>query len=304
MFSRLSTQATRRFVKPTIQQVRFASTKPAVTENSKQVAAVTAGIVGSTALAYMYVDNTVSANMADEGLHPPEHPWPHNGPLDTYDHASIRRGFQVYQEVCSACHSLDRIAWRNLIDVSHTEDEVKAMAEEHQYMDGPDDNGDMFERPGKPADYMPKPYANEEAARAGNAGALPPDLSLMTKARHGGADYVFALLTGYMDAPGGVEVREGLNYNPYFPGGAIAMARVLFDGLVEYEDGTPATTTQMAKDVSTFLSWAAEPEHDERKKMGMKATVMLTGLLALSLWIKRFKWAPIKSRKIVYNPPK
>jgi ubiquinol-cytochrome c reductase cytochrome c1 subunit len=104
-----------------------------------------------------------------------------------------------------------------------------------------------------------------------------------------------------MDAPGGVEVREGLNYNPYFPGGAIAMARVLFDGLVEYEDGTPATTTQMAKDVSTFLNWAAEPEHDERKKMGMKATVMLTGLLALSLWLKRFKWAPIKSRKIVYK---
>lgn len=110
---------------------------------------MTAGIVGSTALAYMYVDNTVSANMADEGLHPPEHPWPHNGPLDTYDHASIRRGFQVYQEVCSACHSLDRIAWRNLIGVSHTEDEVKAMAEEHEYTDGPDDNGDMFERPGK-----------------------------------------------------------------------------------------------------------------------------------------------------------
>ncbi|ORX58897.1 cytochrome c1 [Hesseltinella vesiculosa] len=252
----------------------------------------------------MYVDNTVSANMADEGLHPPEHPWSHNGPLSTYDHAAIRRGFQVYQEVCSACHSLDRIAWRNLIGVSHTEDEVKALAEEHQYVDGPDENGDMFERPGKPSDYMPRPYANDEAARAGNAGALPPDLSLMTKARHGGADYVFALLTGYMDPPGGVEVREGLNYNPYFPGGAIAMARVLFDGLVEYEDGTPATTSQMAKDVSTFLSWAAEPEHDERKKMGMKATVIITGLLAMSLWLKRFKFATIKTRKVVYNPPK
>ncbi|CAO3579767.1 unnamed protein product [Absidia cylindrospora] len=148
MFTQFSTQASKQFVRPTIQ-ARFASTKPAVAENSKQVAAVTAGIVGSTALAYMYVDNTVSANMADEGLHPPEHPWPRNGPLDTYDHASIRRGFQVYQEVCSACHSLDRIAWRNLINVSHTEDEVKAMAEEHEYQDGPDDNGDMFERPGK-----------------------------------------------------------------------------------------------------------------------------------------------------------
>ncbi|CAO3644284.1 unnamed protein product [Mucor hiemalis] len=242
--------------------------------------------------------------MADEGLHPPHHPWPHSGPLDTFDHASIRRGYQVYREVCSACHSLDRIAWRNLIGVSHSEDEVKAMAEEFEYQDGPDDNGDMFMRPGKPSDYMPPAYANEEAARAANAGALPPDLSLMTKARHGGEDYVFALLTGYVDAPGGVEVREGLNYNPYFPGGAIAMARTLFDGVVEYEDGTPATTSQMAKDVSTFLAWSAEPEHDDRKKMGMKATVILVGLTALSIYMKRFKWAPIKTRKIVYNPPK
>ncbi|CAO3644280.1 unnamed protein product [Mucor hiemalis] len=178
------------------------------------------------------------------------------------------------------------------------------MAEEFEYQDGPDDNGDMFMRPGKPSDYMPPAYANEEAARAANAGALPPDLSLMTKARHGGEDYVFALLTGYVDAPGGVEVREGLNYNPYFPGGAIAMARTLFDGVVEYEDGTPATTSQMAKDVSTFLAWSAEPEHDDRKKMGMKATVILVGLTALSIYMKRFKWAPIKTRKIVYNPPK
>ncbi|CAO3687141.1 unnamed protein product [Rhizopus stolonifer] len=217
---------------------------------------------------------------------------------------SIRRGYQVYREVCSACHSLDRIAWRNLIDVSHTEAEVKEMAEEFEYEDGPDEKGEMFMRPGKPSDYMPKPYPNDDAARNGNAGALPPDLSLITKARHGGEDYVFALLTGYVDAPGGIEVREGLNYNPYFPGGAIAMARVLFDGVVEYEDGTPATTSQMAKDVSTFLAWAGEPEHDDRKKMGMKAIIILTGLTAISVWLKRFKWAPIKSRKIVYNPPK
>ncbi|KAI8047023.1 cytochrome c-like domain-containing protein [Gilbertella persicaria] len=208
-----------------------------------QFGLVTSAIVGTTAAAYMYAD--VSANMADEGLHPPSYPWPHSGPLDTFDHASIRRGYQVYREVCSACHSLDRIAWRNLIGVSHSEDEVKAMAEEFEYQDGP-----MT----MPADYMPKPYANEEAARAGNAG--------------------------------GVEVREGLNYNPYFP------------------DGTPATTSQMAKDVCTFLAWSAEPEHDERKKMGMKATVILVGLTALSIYLKRFKWAPIKSRKIVYNPPK
>ncbi|CDS05852.1 Putative Ubiquinol-cytochrome c reductaseFT cytochrome c1 subunit [Lichtheimia ramosa] len=306
MLSRIA-PATRRSVQQAVKpvvQARFASTKPAVTQHPKQFAAVTAGIVGATGLAYMYVDSDISANMADEGLHPPTYPWAHSGPLSTYDHASIRRGYQVYREVCSACHSLDRIAWRNLIGVSHTEEEVKAMAEEVEYEDGPDENGEMFMRPGKPSDYMPRPYPNEEAARAGNAGSLPPDLSLITKARHGGEDYVFSILTGYMDPPGGVEVREGMNYNPYFPGGAIAMARVLFDEVVEYEDGTPATTSQMAKDVSTFLAWAAEPEHDERKKMGMKATIILSGLTLLSLWLKRFKWSPIKTRKIVYNPPK
>ncbi|KAG5652046.1 cytochrome c1 [Sphagnurus paluster] len=216
---------------------------------------------------------------------------------------SIRRGYQVYREVCAACHSLDRIAWRNLVGVSHTADEVKAMAEEVEYTDGPNSEGEMFQRPGKLADYMPAPYPNEEAARAGNAGAYPPDLSLIVKARHGGADYIFSLLTGYMDPPAGVEIREGMNYNPYFPGGAISMARVLFDGLVEYDDGTPATTSQMAKDVVTFLNWAAEPEHDERKKYGIKAVIIFSTLTLISLYVKRFKWSPIKNRKILYNPP-
>lgn len=131
---------------------------------------------------------SVSANaLADEGLHPPAFPWPHRGLFNTFDHASIRRGFQVYQEVCSTCHSLERIAWRNLVGVSHTVDEAKNMAADVEYKDGPNDEGEMFDRPGKLADYLPSPYPNEEAARAGNAGALPPDLSLMVKARHGGA---------------------------------------------------------------------------------------------------------------------
>lgn len=150
---------------------------------------------------------------------------------------SLRRGYQVYREVCSACHSLNRIAWRNLVGVTHTVDEVKAMAEENEYDDEePDENGTIVQRPGKLSDYMPKPYPNENAARSGNAGALPPDLSLMVKARHGGADYVFSLITGYPDEPPpGVHVMEGLHYNPYFPGGAIAMARVLFDGISPVE---------------------------------------------------------------------
>ncbi|KAI0060935.1 hypothetical protein BV25DRAFT_1900711 [Artomyces pyxidatus] len=250
-----------------------------------------------------FIGEVHASSPAEDGLHPPSYPWPHKGLLDSFDHASIRRGYQVYREVCAACHSLDRIAWRNLVGVSHTVDEVKAMAEEVEYTDGPNDQGEMFQRPGKLSDYMPGPYPNEEAARASNAGALPPDLSLIVKARHGGPDYLFSLLTGYVDPPAGVEVREGMNYNPYFPGGAISMPRVIFDGLVEYDDGTPATTSQMAKDVTTFLNWAAEPEHDERKKIGIKAVVLFSALTAISLYVKRFKWQVIKNRKIVYSPP-
>ena len=247
---------------------------------------------------------SLSANLADEGLHPPAYPWEHFKWFKTFDHAAIRRGFQVYQEVCSTCHSLDRIAWRNLVGVSHTVDEVKAMVADVEYEDGPNDDGEMFQRPGKLSDYLPSPYPNEEAARAANAGALPPDLSLIVKARHGGADYIFSLLTGYCDPPAGVTVQEGLNYNPFFPGTQIAMARVLFDDLVEYEDGTPATTSQMAKDVVSFLHFTAEPEHDHRKRAGFKAIILLSALFAMSVWTKRFKWAPIMTRKIVYDPPK
>ncbi|RKP13665.1 cytochrome c1, mitochondrial precursor [Piptocephalis cylindrospora] len=239
----------------------------------------------------------------ETGLHAPHLPWEHHSPFKTFDHAAIRRGYQVYKEVCAACHSMDRIAFRNLIGVSHTSDEAKSQAEEFEYQDGPNDEGEMFQRPGKPADYFPRPYANDEAARAANGGSLPPDLSLMVKARHGGEDYVFALLTGYEDPPAGVEIRDGLNYNPYFPGGSISMARTLFDGVVEYEDGTPATTIQMAKDVTTFLAWAAEPEHDDRKRLGLKAVIILSALTALSVWLKRFKWAALKNRKFRFIPP-
>jgi ubiquinol-cytochrome c reductase cytochrome c1 subunit len=200
-------------------------------------------------------------------------------------------------------------------------DEAKALAEEHEYEGEPDSEGEPTTRQGKLSDYLPSPYKNDEAARAANNGALPPDLSLMIKARHGGCDYVFSLLTGYPeDPPAGAVVQSGLNFNPYFPGTGIAMARVLYDGLVEYEDGTPATTAQMAKDVVEFLHWAAEPEADVRKKMGWKIIGVTAILFGLSVWIKRFvfhcqiqfthsltsyryKWASLKTRKIVYNPP-
>ncbi|KDN44884.1 hypothetical protein K437DRAFT_224605 [Tilletiaria anomala UBC 951] len=288
-------------------QARFASTQAAPAQpflaSRTAVAGATALTLGSIAL-YTQVYGELPflpvahANAKDEGLHPPHYPWSHSGIFDTFDHASIRRGYQVYREVCSSCHSLNRVAWRNLVGVSHTVDEVKAMAEEVEYEDGPNDNGDMFQRPGKLADYMPPPYANDEQARAGNGGALPPDLSLITKARHGGADYIFSLLTGYTDAPAGVEVPDGMHYNSYFPGTQIAMARVLYTGLVEYEDGTPATASQMAKDVVTFLNWSSEPEHDQRKKMGFQASILLASMLAMSVYVKRYKWAAIKTRKV------
>jgi ubiquinol-cytochrome c reductase cytochrome c1 subunit len=170
-----------------------------------------------------------------------------------------------------------------------TADEAKALAEENEYDTEPNEEGEIEKRPGKLSDYIPAPYKNDEAARAANAGALPPDLSLIVKARHGGCDYVFSLLTGYPEEPPpGVQVQEGLNFNPYFPGTGIAMARVLFDGLVEYEDKTPATTSQMAKDVAEFLNWAAEPEADDRKKMGWKVMAIGGLLFAMSVWVKRY----------------
>ena len=170
-----------------------------------------------------------------------------------------------------------------------TVDEAKALAEEHEYDGEPNDEGDIEKRPGKLSDYLQPPYQNDEAARAANQGSLPPDLSLMVKARHGGCNYIFSLITGYPeDPPAGASLAPGLNFNPYFPGTGIGMARALYDGLVEYEDGTPATTTQMAKDVVEFLNWAAEPEMDERKKMGWKVLSVLTLLTALSIWVKRY----------------
>jgi ubiquinol-cytochrome c reductase cytochrome c1 subunit len=257
---------------------------------------LTAGAVGVG----VALQAAVSAGALE--LHPPSYPWSHAGLLSSLDHASMRRGYQVYKQVCAACHSMRYMYYRNLVGTIMTEDEAKAEAEEVQVKDGPDEEGEMFERPGKLSDKFPQPYANEEAAKAANNGALPPDLSFITAARHGGEDYIFALLTGYADPPAGVEIREGMHYNPYFPGGAISMARSLYNETIEYEDGTPASTSQLAKDVVTFLRWAAEPEHDDRKRMGIKMLMVASVIVSVAFYYKRHKWTVLKSRKLAFKP--
>ncbi|TIA59391.1 hypothetical protein D6C76_10458 [Aureobasidium pullulans] len=267
--------------------------------------AATAFAVGSAAWYYYQFGRDAHAmTPVEEGLHATKYPWEHEKLYKTFDHQSLRRGFQVYQEVCASCHSMKRIAYRNLVGNFMTVDEAKALAEENEFDTEPNDEGEIEKRPGKLSDYLPSPYKNDEAARAANNGALPPDLSLIVKARHGGCNYIFSLLTGYPEEPpAGAVVQEGLNFNPYFPGTGIAMARVLYDGLVEYDDKTPATTSQMAKDVVEFLNWTAEPEMDDRKKMGWKVMAVAGTLFALSVWVKRYKWTVVKTRKLVYNPP-
>lgn len=276
--------------------------RTAQTLRSKFLNAKTAVGVGATVGVGFGLTGVVMAS--ELGLHPTPYPWVHQQYTKTFDAAALRRGFEVYKQVCSSCHSLKRVAFRHLIGVTHTEKEIKAIAEEYEIEDGPDDKGEMFMRPGKPSDYFPKPYPNEKAAAYLNNGAAPPDLSLMIRARHDGENYVFNLLNGYHDAPAGVEIREGLNYNPYFPGGAIGMAEPLYDGQIEYEDGTPATKSQMAKDVVEFLTFCAKPEHDERKRMGMKAYLIMGTLTAIVWFINTHRWSAVKTRKLMYVPPR
>lgn len=236
--------------------------------NRKYIVGITGGLLsGSLAVAL-----TQPVDASEIIVHPNKMDWPHFKWYNSYDHASIRRGWEVYKNVCAACHSLQYIHYRHMVDVFLTEAEAKAEAAEHQIEDGPDENGKMFTRPGVLNDHVPSPYPNENAARAANNGAYPPDLSLITIAREGGEDYVFSLLTGYTDPPAGFHLDEGQHFNPYFPDGAIGMAQVLYDELIEYSDGTPATASQMAKDVSTFLAWCALSEHDERKLLGLKVS--------------------------------
>jgi ubiquinol-cytochrome c reductase cytochrome c1 subunit len=216
--------------------------------------------------------------------------WAFEGLFGTVDKRAAQRGFQVYKEVCSACHGLSRIAFRNLSEIGFSDAEIKALAATYQVNDGPNDAGDMFQRPGKASDHFPSPYANENAARANFSGALPPDLSLIVKARHDGPNYIYSLLTGYEEPPSGVTLEGAQHYNPYFPGGKIMMPPPLADGQVDYADGTPNTQAQMVHDVVTFLQWAAEPEMEARKQMGIKVLIYLAIFSAFMYLAKRNLW--------------
>jgi len=270
----------------------------------RKAAAALLGLTGVGAGTAVYNFEKMKVKAGELLLHPPKQQWFHNTMIGSYDAQGLRRGYLVYKNVCKACHSLDYLAYREMVGVFLTEEEAKAEAEEVMIIDGPDETGEMFERPGKLSDKLPGPYANEEQAKYANNGALPPDLSYIVQARHGNEDYVFSLLTGYCEPPAGYDLRDGLHYNPYFPGGAIGMAQALYPGVYEYPDGTPASVSQMAKDVTMFLSWVSQPEMQERNRMGIKVLIILAIVLPASYYLKRHKWAPVKNMKIEYRPPK
>ena len=215
-----------------------------------------------------------------------------------FDRASLQRGFQVYKEVCASCHSMQYLSYRNLGEPGGPEfsaEEVKAIAASVEIEDGPDSQGEMFTRPGKPSDKFKSPYPNIEASTAANGGAYPPDMSVLVKARPGGADYMYSVLMGYEEPPAGMKLDDGVYYNKYMIGQKIKMASPLSEGIVEYSDGTESTMDQMAKDVTTFLAWAAEPELEERHRVGFKVIIYLI-LLTILVYLSMKKiWSRIDS---------
>lgn len=232
---------------------------------------------------------------ADDADPIPKMKWPFEGVFGKFDKQAIQRGFKVYKEVCASCHSLNLLYYRNLQEVGFSEAEVKSLAAEYNVIDGPNDDGEMFERSALPSDRFAPPYPNENAARAANNGAYPPDQTLIIKARHDGANYIYALLHGYDKTPTkDIKIMEGLYYNAYFPDRQIAMAKPLVDNQVSYDDGTEATLDQMSRDVVTFLQWAAEPEMAKRKQIGVKVLIYLIIFTAVFMAAKKRVWAKIK----------
>ena len=224
--------------------------------------------------------------------------WSFNGYLGKFDRASLQRGYHVYTEVCASCHSMSYLSYRNLAEKGgpeFSEEQAKAIAANFEVTDGPNDDGEMFTRPAKLSDKFVNPYQNDKEAMASNGGAYPPDMSVLVKARSGGADYIYSLLLGYEDPPSDVILDDGVYYNKYMYGNMIKMPNPLSDGLIEYNDGTEATEEQMAKDVVTFLAWAAEPHLEARHKIGFKAIIYLIILTLLAYLSMKRLWSRIES---------
>jgi ubiquinol-cytochrome c reductase cytochrome c1 subunit len=260
------------------------------------LSSLAAGVVLSLSL-------SIPANIvfaSAEHVTPPSQKWSTDGAFGKFDRKQLKRGLQVYMENCASCHSLRLIYYRNLTEIGYSENQVKKLIEEAEVPAGPNAEGETHAdgepimRKAKLFDRFIKPFPNDIAARVANNGALPPDLSLMTKARPGGADYLYALLAeGFKEAPKGVKVQEGMNYNEYFSGQQIAMAAPLSDDGVEYTDGTKATIAQQARDITAFLIWTAEPELQERKNLGLKVMIFLIVFTAMLYAVKRNVWAKL-----------
>ncbi len=232
---------------------------------------------------------------ANEAIPPKKMQWPFEGAFGVVDRQAAQRGFQVYKEVCSTCHALKHLYYRNLKDIGFSEAEIKEIAKNYTIIDGPNEEGEMFERPAILSDHFVSPYKNDQAARAANNGGLPVDLSLIVKARHDGANYVYSILTGYEPAPQGFKLNPGSEYNRYFAGHQIAMPPPLVsDGQVAYEDGTNATIDQMAHDLVVFLQWAAEPEMEHRKSMGLKVLMFLSVFTVVFYIAKKRVWSRVR----------
>jgi len=226
--------------------------------------------------------------------------WSFKGITGKFDRSSLQRGYQVYNEVCASCHSMNLLSYRNLGEKGGPEfsvDQVKAIAANFEVTDGPDSQGEMFTRPGRPSDKFVSPYPNVQAAMAVNGGAYPPDMSVLVKARKGGADYIYSVLMGYEEAPEGFELEDGVYYNKYMDGNKIKMAKPLTEGLVSYADGTEATESQMAMDVTTFLTWASEPHLEARHQTGLKVIMYLIILTILVYLSMRRLWSRIDPKE-------
>ena len=225
--------------------------------------------------------------------------WSFNSFFGKFDRASLQRGYQIYTEVCASCHSMKYVSYRNLSEKGgpeFSEEQAKAIASNFEVTDGPNSDGEMFTRPAKLSDKFVMPYANEQEAKVSNGGAYPPDMSVLVKARAGGADYIYSVLLGYEDPPLDMKLDDGVYYNKYMYGNKIKMPPQLYDDLVTYADGTPATPEQMAKDVVSFLAWTAEPKLEERHKLGFRAIIYLLILTILVYFSMKKIWSRVETK--------